>query len=70
MEYSTLEIDLPEDDQLQLICSMYGISQELLEDIKSIESDHEKRIVQLVLSDAVAKVIMIGIHAEKDKEQN
>ena len=70
MAYETLEVILDEDKQLDLIRIEFGISEELLEDIKSIESNHEKRIVQLVLSEAVTRACMAGIAAEKEKEKD
>jgi hypothetical protein len=70
MAYESIELDLDEDIQLHLICTTFDIKLELLEDIKSIEPNHEKRIVQLVLSEAVTRACMAAIDAEEqaDKE--
>jgi len=74
MTYESIEVDLTEDEQLRLICASFGIKDDLLEDIKSIESDHEKRIVKLVLSEAVARCLIAAIEAEEkledDKQRN
>ncbi len=68
MNFKTLKINLTDDEQLRLICVAFGISLELLEDIKNQNDDHETRIVQLVMSEAVARALTSIIEAEEDEE--
>ena len=57
MEYETLTIDLPEELQLELICSVFDIDEALLKNIQKQNLDHNETVVSLVLSECVARAL-------------
>ena len=69
MDFETLELELSDDDQLRLICVTFGIGNDLLEDIKERHTDHDERIVKLVLSEAVARSLQALIKTNTTEDE-
>jgi hypothetical protein len=65
MNYESLEVELEDDECLHLVCSVFDISAELLEDIKTRHTDFKDIMVNLVISEAVARVLTTRIEAEE-----
>jgi hypothetical protein len=65
MKYESVELELEDDEYLRLVCSVFDIKAELLEDIKTRHTDFKDIMINLVLSEAVARVMIASIKAEE-----